>query len=62
MSTFSVLNLNDSGPGSLREAISDANTTAGADVIQFAPELTGTISLSGRELNISDHIACGTGG
>src|SRR5262245_41475840 len=34
-STFSVLNTNDSGPGSLRQAIVDANANAGSDVIGF---------------------------
>lgn len=33
--TFNVINTNDSGPGSLRQAIDDANTTAGADTINF---------------------------
>ena len=33
--TFTVLNTNDSGPGSLRQAILDANTTPGADTIAF---------------------------
>ena len=38
LSTFSVLNTNDSGPGSLRQAITDANSTAnvgGPDQIDF---------------------------
>lgn len=35
-STFSVLNTDDSGPGSLRETILDANARPGADVIEFA--------------------------
>src|SRR5438128_722268 len=34
-STFTVLNTNDSGAGSLRQAILDANAAAGADVINF---------------------------
>ncbi|HEX6385974.1 MAG TPA: choice-of-anchor Q domain-containing protein [Anaerolineae bacterium] len=33
--TFTVTNVNDSGPGSLRQAILDANAMAGADVIQI---------------------------
>jgi hypothetical protein len=33
--TFTVTNTNDSGPGSLRQAITDANTTQGADTITF---------------------------
>jgi len=44
MSGFSVLNLNDSGAGSLRQAIIDANANAGADVISFS--VAGTIQLS----------------
>ncbi len=35
-STFLVSNVADSGPGSLRQAILDANAHAGADVIDFA--------------------------
>ncbi len=34
--TFTVTNTNDSGGGSLRQAIIDANNTAGADAINFA--------------------------
>ena len=33
--TFTVTNTADSGAGSLRQAILDANATAGADVIEF---------------------------
>src|SRR4051794_32402938 len=33
--TFTVLNANDAGAGSLRQAILDANTAAGADTIVF---------------------------
>jgi hypothetical protein len=51
-STFTVTNLLDSGPGSLRAAITAANTTAGADVIRFAGGLKGTIPLA-SELSIT---------
>ncbi|MBD1936451.1 hypothetical protein [Microcoleus sp. FACHB-68] len=35
MATFSVTNTNDSGAGSLRQAIIDADITAGTDTITF---------------------------
>jgi hypothetical protein len=54
-STFTVLNLNDSGPDSLRAAIMAANANHGPDVIQFAPGLTGTITLA-SELSITDDL------
>src|SRR5437899_1079279 len=55
-STFTVTNLLDSGTGSLRAAIVAANTHPGADVIQFAGGLTGTITLTSTngELKITD--------
>ncbi len=40
-----VTNTNDSGAGSLREAMTAANDTAGPDVVSFAPGVTGTINL-----------------
>src|SRR5262245_10525643 len=43
---FTVSNLNDSGPGSLRQAVLDANASAGADDVVFAPGLSGTITLT----------------
>ncbi len=42
--TFTVTNLNNSGEGSLREAILYANAFAGADIITF--NVSGTIALS----------------
>ena len=48
-STFTVTNLLDSGAGSLRAAIVAANATPGADLINFAPKLHGTITLASAE-------------
>jgi parallel beta-helix repeat protein len=39
--TYTVTNAHDSGAGSLRQAILDANASAGADVITFAGAMTG---------------------
>ena len=47
-------NLADSGPGSLRAAITAANTHPGADVIAFAHGLRGTVALTSGELGITD--------
>lgn len=62
LATFTVTNNNDSGAGSLRQAITDANTAAGADNIVFnigaggvqtialqtpLPEITTQINLDG---------------
>jgi hypothetical protein len=43
--TILVTNTSDSGAGSLRQAIIDANASLGTDAINFQPGLTGTISL-----------------
>ncbi|HEX5701264.1 MAG TPA: hypothetical protein VFX77_11495, partial [Rubrobacter sp.] len=42
--TYTVTNINDSGPGSLRQAITDANSSTGADLIVFQSGLSGTTS------------------
>ncbi|MBI3649507.1 MAG: HYR domain-containing protein [Acidobacteria bacterium] len=47
---FTVSSLSDSGAGSLRQAILDANATAGADTIDFQDELFGTITLTSGQL------------
>ena len=43
--TFTVTNVNDSGPGSLRQAILDANSNGGLDLIHFSIG-TGTRTIS----------------
>ncbi len=52
--SFTVLNLADSGPGSLRDAIEAANLNPGADTINFARNVRGTITLTSGQLSISD--------
>ena len=54
-STFTVFSKNNSGFGSLRQAVLLANFTPGADVIRFAPNVTGTIALS-SSLKIIDDV------
>lgn len=54
--TFNVTNLNDSGAGSLRQALIDANANAGADVITFQSGLTGTITLTTGQLDVTDSV------
>ena len=49
--TITVANLNDSGPGSLRQALANANN---GDTINFA--VTGTISLGSGELVIGRNV------
>ncbi len=65
--TFTVTNANDSGPGSLRQAILDANGAASDDVINFDATVFGspqTITLSSGELLVEGNgalIINGTG-
>ncbi len=44
--TFTVTSTADTGPGSLRFCMQDANGFAGPDIIEFAPGVTGTIHLT----------------
>jgi hypothetical protein len=53
-STFTVTNLLDTGAGSLREAVTAANASPGADTIDFA--VTGTIGLTSGQLDITDSV------
>ncbi|MGD9637164.1 MAG: hypothetical protein AB7U97_28030, partial [Pirellulales bacterium] len=58
LATFAVTTLNDSGAGSLRQAVIDANAAPGADAISFGiagtinlqkalPKITGTLDIDG---------------
>src|SRR5262252_9290190 len=55
-STFHVTTLADGGAGSLRAAVAHANAHAGADTIVFDDRLTGTIALTGGELDLTDAV------
>src|SRR5262249_5604600 len=52
-STITVMNNNDSGPNSLRDAIA---TASAGDMIQFAAAVTGVITLTSSELLINKSI------
>jgi hypothetical protein len=56
LSTFTVTNLDDHGPGSLRQAVLDADAAPGADLIKFAGGVKGTIPLTSGELSITDDL------
>src|SRR5688572_14836355 len=53
--TYTVTNTNDSGPGSLRKAITDANGTSINDFVVFASGVSGQIDLQ-SELAITSKI------
>ncbi|HVS34351.1 MAG TPA: hypothetical protein VMS17_02150, partial [Gemmataceae bacterium] len=60
-STFTVLNLNDSGPNSLRAAVQAADAVSGAQ-INFAPSLHGVIALTSGQLRLTSNMTInGTG-
>ena len=52
--TITVTNTNDSGAGSLRQAIIDANS---GDTIVFGPGVTGTITLTSGRMQIDKDLA-----
>jgi len=55
--TFAVLNTNDSGPGSLRQAIEDSNSIPGTDTITFGPAATDAILLASPLPTLTDHVS-----
>jgi hypothetical protein len=55
LSSFTVMNDLDSGPGSLRQAVLDANQAGGTNSISFAGSVTNIV-LSSGELAISDNL------
>ena len=57
MANFIVTNTNDSGAGSLRQAIANSNNSDGADRIIFDSSLSGsTINLTSGEIRIDDDL------
>ncbi|WP_157640283.1 choice-of-anchor Q domain-containing protein [Lamprocystis purpurea] len=52
--TFTVTTTDDAGPGSLRQAMLDANAEPGPDEIVFASTVTGTITLTSGALVSTD--------
>jgi hypothetical protein len=52
--TFTVSNLADSGPGSLRQAVLSANAAAGPDLVDIT--VSGTITLTSGEIPITDAV------
>ena len=56
LSSFVVTDLADSGTGSLRDDILMSNAAGGANTITFAPGLSGTITLTSGQLEISDDL------
>jgi hypothetical protein len=54
--TFDVTSNADSGAGTLRQAVLDANAAAGPDVITFDSAVTGLITLTSGEIRIYDSV------
>lgn len=54
--TFTVSNLNDTGAGSLRQALATANASSTSDLITFSPTLRGKIILRSSELLVKGDV------
>ncbi|WP_339732882.1 choice-of-anchor Q domain-containing protein [uncultured Gimesia sp.] len=57
LTAFTVVNTNDSGAGSLRDAIEQANANAGADTISFDAALAGQTIVLGDEILIHEDLS-----
>lgn len=57
LATFTVDSLADSGPGTLRDAIGQANRTTDFDEIVFAPELSGGTIVFGSVISIGNSLS-----
>jgi Ca2+-binding RTX toxin-like protein len=49
---FTVTNLNDDGPGSLRQVLADAGTSPETDRVLFGSTVVGTLTLTSGELQV----------
>ena len=56
LSAFTVTSTSDSGAGSLRDDILMSNAAGGANTITFAPGLSGAITLTTGQLEISSDL------
>ncbi len=57
LTTFTVVNTDDSGAGSLRDAIEQANENEGADAIVFDAALAGQSFMFSEQLKIRDELS-----